>query len=316
MVSVIIPVYNVQEYLARCIDSVLCQSHKELEIILVDDGSTDHSGAMCDDYASRDSRIKVIHKNNGGLSDARNAGLDVMTGNYVTFIDADDYVHPYFVELLLRGLHESGSQIAVCRWQELNDGEEHKSVDTQYLDTVTYTRDEAINSIFYQQDLNHSACSRIFKAEIFKDLRFPVGVLYEDLAIIYPVLSKVEKVALIQPAMYYYMHRAGSIITTMTPQRTHVLDHLEALEAQLEDEAPQYLPAVRSRHMSACFNMLRLMPANDPQWQPTKERCWNYIKETRLSCLKDSNVRSKNKIAIIASYFGLNFLMTIINNSR
>ncbi|MBR6489706.1 MAG: glycosyltransferase family 2 protein, partial [Muribaculaceae bacterium] len=136
MVSVIIPVYNVQEYLARCIDSVLCQSHKELEVILVDDGSTDHSGAMCDDYASRDGRIKVIHKSNGGLSDARNAGLDVMTGDYVTFIDADDYVHPYFVELLLRGLHESGSQIAVCRWQELNDGEEHKSVDTQYLDTV------------------------------------------------------------------------------------------------------------------------------------------------------------------------------------
>ena len=94
MVSVIIPVYNVQEYLARCIDSVLCQSHKELEIILVDDGSTDHSGAMCDDYTSRDSRIKVIHKSNGGLSDARNAGLDVMTGDYVTFIDADDYLIP------------------------------------------------------------------------------------------------------------------------------------------------------------------------------------------------------------------------------
>lgn len=316
MVSVIIPVYNVQDYLARCVDSVLCQSYKDLEIILVDDGSTDHSGALCDDYASRDSRIKVIHKSNGGLSDARNAGLDVMTGDYVTFIDADDYVHPYFVELLLRGLHESGSQIAVCRWQELNDGEEHKSVDTQYLDTVTFTRDEAINSIFYQQDLNHSACSRIFKAEIFKDLRFPVGVLYEDLAIIYPVLSKVEKVALIQPAMYYYMHREGSIITTMTLQRTHVLDHLEALEAQLEEEAPQYLPAVRSRHMSACFNMLRLMPANDPQWQPTKERCWDYVKKMRLSCLKDSNVRSKNKIASLASYFGVNFLIATINKGR
>ena len=100
MVSVIIPVYNVQEYLARCVDSVLSQTYTNLEIILVDDGSLDMSGDMCDDYAHKDSRVRVVHKSNGGLSDARNAGLDIASGNYVAFIDADDYVHHQFVEKL------------------------------------------------------------------------------------------------------------------------------------------------------------------------------------------------------------------------
>lgn len=316
MVSVIIPVYNVQDYLVRCIESVLCQSYKELEIILVDDGSTDQSGAVCDDYAEHDSRIRVIHKSNGGLSDARNAGLDVMTGDYVTFIDADDYVHPCFVELLLRAINDSGSQIAVCRWQELCEGSTHKPVDTSLIALQTFTQEEAIKSIFYQKELTHSACSRIFKATIFDNLRFPTGVLYEDLATIYPIMKKVDTVALIDPPMYYYVHRKGSIINTMTLQRTQVLEHLEALEKQVEEESPQYLPAVRSRHMSACFNMLRLMPANDPQWQPTKKRCWEYIKSTRIMCLKDNNVRDKNKIACLISFLGLRFLLMIINKNR
>ena len=112
MVSVIIPVYNVQEYLARCVDSVLSQTYTNLEIILVDDGSLDMSGDMCDDYAHKDSRVRVVHKSNGGLSDARNAGLDIASGNYVAFIDADDYVHHQFVEKLYDTLQSTGAQIA------------------------------------------------------------------------------------------------------------------------------------------------------------------------------------------------------------
>ena len=313
MISVIIPVYNVQDYLARCVDSVLVQTHQDLEIILVDDGSTDASGDICDQYAERDSRICVIHKSNGGLSDARNAALDVMRGDYVTFVDADDYVHPQFVELLLHTIEDTGAPIAVCRWQELNDGEQPKSVDTGHITTKLFSQAEAINSVFYQQELNHSACSRLFKASIFDSLRFPVGKLYEDLAVIYPILKKVDRVALISPAMYYYMHRTGSIIESMTLQRTHVLDHLESLEAQVADEAPQYLPAVRSRHLSACFNMLRLMPADDPEWQPTKQRSWQYVKSIRNLCIADPHVRLKNKTAILLSYFGLDFLLKFIN---
>ena len=316
MVSIIIPVYNVQDYLARCVDSVLTQTYTDLEIILVDDGSIDISGDICDEYALHDARVRVIHKENGGLSDARNAGLDVARGNYVAFIDADDYVHPSFVELLLKTINETGAQIAVSTWQELKDGDKPRKVKTKRPRCTILTQEEAISSVFYQKKLNHSACSRIFETQLFNNLRFPEGMLYEDLAIIYPLLCKVEKVALINTPMYYYMHRQGSIITTMSLRRTHVLDHIERIEEQVTDEAPQYLPAVRSRHLSACFNMLRLMPVDEPKWQATKERCWDYIKNMRFLCIKDSKVRLKNKIACLLSYFGVDFLIKIINNNR
>lgn len=316
MVSIIIPVYNVQDYLARCVDSVLTQTYTDLEIILVDDGSIDISGDICDEYALLDARVRVIHKENGGLSDARNAGLDVARGNYVAFIDADDYVHPSFVELLLKTINETGAQIAVSTWQELKDGDKPRKVKTKRPRCTILTQEEAISSVFYQKKLNHSACSRIFETQLFNNLRFPEGMLYEDLAIIYPLLCKVEKVALINTPMYYYMHRQGSIITTMSLRRTHVLDHIERIEEQVTDEAPQYLPAVRSRHLSACFNMLRLMPIDDPKWQATKERCWDYIKNMRFLCIKDSKVRLKNKIACLLSYFGVAFLIKSINNNR
>lgn len=316
MVSVIIPVYNVQDYLARCIDSVLAQTYKDLEIILVDDGSHDTSGDICDEYDLKYRFIRVIHKNNGGLSDARNAGLDVAQGKYVTFIDADDYVHPRFVEELLNTIESTGAQIAACTWQELKDGDTPHEVKFDKARCRIYSQQEAINTVFYQGDLNHSACSRIFETQLFDDLRFTEGALYEDLAIIYPLLCKVNKVALLKAPMYYYMHRAGSIITTMSLRRTQVLDHLEKLETQVSNEAPQYLPAVRSRHLSACFNMLRLMPSKDPKWKQTKYRCWEYVKNMRFLCIKDSKVRLKNKIACFLSLFGLNFLMLIINKNR
>ncbi len=316
MVSVIIPIYNVQDYLARCIDSVLAQTYTDLEIILVDDGSHDASGDICDEYDLKYRFVRVIHKTNGGLSDARNAGLDVAQGKYVTFIDGDDYVHPRFVEELMHTIEQTGAQIAACTWQELNDGDTPREVKFHKAKCKTYTQHEAINTVFYQGELNNSACSRIFERQLFHDLRFPEGALYEDLAIIYTLLRKVEKVALLKAPMYYYMHRKGSIITTMSLRRAQVLDHLEAIEDQVADDAPQYLRAVFSRHLSACFNMLRLMPAKDPKWQPVKQRCWTYIKDTRILCITDKNVRLKNKIAILLSFLGLGFLMTIINKSR
>ena len=316
MVSVIIPIYNVQDYLARCIDSVLAQTYKDLEIILVDDGSHDTSGDICDEYDLKYRHVRVIHKANGGLSDARNAGLEVAQGKYVTFLDGDDYVHPNFVEALLHTIETTGAQIAACTWQELKDGDTPRKVNLEKASCKTYTQSEAINTVFYQGELNHSACSRIFEKQLFDDLRFPEGALYEDLAIIYPLLRKVDKVALLKAPMYYYMHRAGSILTNMSLRRTQVLDHLEELEKQVAEEAPQYLPAVRSRRLSACFNMLRLMPSRDPKWQPTKQRCWDYIKKMRVSCLKDMKVRAKNKAASILSFLGIGITTFIINRNR
>lgn len=312
MVSVIIPVYNVQHYLARCLDSVLAQSYNNLEIIVVDDGSTDASGTMCDDYAARDSRVKVIHKSNGGLSSARNAGLDAMTGDWVTFIDSDDFVHPDYVTTFMRLADKA--PVVIGTWQELNEGEQPRIITPIFGDFITLSRNEALKRIYYQQDINHSTCCKLFNAKLFSSLRFPEGMLYEDLAVSYDLLGQASEIVVAStPPIYYYVHRPGSIVTTMKLERTHVLDHLDKIEQQVAVNDPQLLPAVRSRHMSACFNMLRLMPAHDPKWQLTKERCWKYIKNMRNLCIKDPNVRLKNKIAITLSYLGLAPLLLIIN---
>lgn len=322
LVSVIIPVYNVQDYLARCIDSVVTQTYHELQILLVDDGSTDSSGSICDDYAKKDQRITVIHKKNGGLSDARNAGLDAMNGNYVTFIDADDYVHPQFVELLLNTIINTGAQIAVCHWKQLKESDTtpiscgDKACRYEKNEPITiFYREQALRSIFYQKELTHSACSRLFDSSIFSDICFPRGVLYEDLAVIYPIMRKVNTVALIGPEMYFYMHHPGSITSTLSLQRTQVLDILDDIEQQVATEEPHLLPAVQSRHMSACFNMLRIMPLNDPAWDATREKCIDYTKKMRKLCLFDKNVRIINKIAIILSYLGVKPLLFVINRN-
>lgn len=323
LVTVIIPVYNVQDYLARCIDSVVTQTHHNLQILLVDDGSTDSSGSICDDYAKKDRRITVIHKENGGLSDARNAGLDAMDGDYVTFIDGDDYVHPQFVELLLNTMAKSGAQIAVCNWKKVK---EHNATSTACKDLechhekseplTIFNRQQALHSIFYQQELTHSACSRVFAASIFSDIRFPQDMLYEDLAIIYPIMRKVDTVALTSLTMYFYLQRSGSITSTVSLQRTQVLNILDNIEKQVATLNPELLPAVHSRHMSACFNMLRIMPPNDPAWQSTRELCIEYTKKMRKSCLRDKNVRLKNKLAILLSYLGSKPLLLVINRNN
>ena len=236
-----------------------------------------------------------------------------MTGSTVTFIDSDDYVHPAYIATLMR--HHHLAPIVIGTWQELNEGDTPAPAATiNGDDAQLLSRDEALSRIYYQQDINHSACCKLFDASLFSTLRFPEGMIYEDLAISYDLFKQVDTVVSLhtQP-IYYYMHRQGSIINTMTLERTHVLDHLEKIEQEVTTQAPHLLPAVRSRHMSACFNMLRLMPLNDPQWLPTRNRCWEYVKNMRFLCIKDPKVRLKNKIAILLSFFGLNFLLTFIN---
>ena len=315
MVTVIIPVYNVQDCLARCVESVLEQTHRDLEIILVDDGSSDSSGSMCDEMATRDSRVKVVHKPNGGLSSARNAGLDAMTGDYVTFIDADDYVHRRFVETLLGVMSDNRVQVAVCDWQEFNEGEMPRPVGNEVPAPVLYPSMQALEMMLYQQGITHSACSRLFSASVFAGgLRFREGALYEDLAIIYDLMKQVTTLAWVDVPLYYYVHRAGgSITSTVTPKRAQVLEHLDCIEKKAQREAPQLLPAVRSRKLSACFNMLRIMDAHDRQWIPIKNESFACIRQLRGEALSNPRVRARNKIACLISFLGLRILMVCLN---
>ena len=173
LVTVIVPVYQVERYLTQCLHSIVSQTYDRLEIWLVDDGSTDGSAQLCDDWAARDSRIHVIHKPNGGLSDARNAALDVMTGDLVMMVDGDDYVGGDCVETLVRVIGDTDSDMAVGQWQMFRDGDSVAPPSSLPGQVKVFTRDQAINKVFYQDTLTNSACSRLFKAALFSGLRFP-----------------------------------------------------------------------------------------------------------------------------------------------
>jgi len=317
LISVIVPVYNVEKYLDECLESIVAQSYRHLEILVVDDGSTDHSGEMCDRWAERDERIKVIHQPNGGLSAARNTALDVMTGELVMMVDSDDVIHPQAAQLLLELLQRYDADMAIAHQLSFTSSEA-LVFPTLQKDSRTrcYGKDKAMLAILYQHGLTHSPCGRLYRASVFKDVRYPVGKLYEDIAVIYPLMMKCERIAAIDEYLYGYRQRTSSITGYFSPRRVDIIDTLEKLETQIEHENPQYLSAVRSRLLSAYFNIL-LLSNQDKSTDHSQlgDRCWKGIRRLRCGCLFDSKVRLKNKFGIIASYMGRWFLCSVLGKN-
>ena len=313
LISVIVPVYNVEAYLDQCMESIIGQSYRNLEILVVDDGSTDDSGSMCDRWAERDERISVIHQPNGGLSAARNSALDMMNGQLVTMVDSDDVLHPDLVKTLLDVMTRHQADIAVGGYQSFYGNDLSFPGLSSAPHERIYNQHEATLAIFYQQALTHSAWGRLYKASLFgSHLRYPVGLLYEDLAVIYPLLQSCSRVVTIDTPLYGYRQRDKSILQTFSPRRAAVLDICEDLERTMQQHNPQYLAAVRSRLLSAYFNIMLLSHQDKGgDYHQLQERCWQGIKRLRAACMADPNVRKKNKIGIIASYLGRWFLCDI-----
>ena len=209
--SVVVPVYKVEAYLEKCVSSLLNQVFHDFEVILVDDGSPDNCGAICDELAKNDYRIRVIHKNNGGLSDARNVGIEAAKGDYIGFVDSDDWIAPEMYEKLLQVAGESKADIAVCGVYRVKDGK--TSVLHSFEKGYIFEHDEAMRRILSNQ-IKSYACNKIYRRHLFNDLCYPVGRAYEDLATTYLLFAKAKRVACINYIGYYYLYRPASITTT------------------------------------------------------------------------------------------------------
>ena len=244
IVSIIVPVYNVEPYIYECVDSLLGQTYRDLEIILVDDASPDNCPRICDEYALKDPRIKVIHKPNGGLSDARNAGIDVATGAYVMFVDSDDYIVPTMVEHLLSMMEQSGAGIASCGYT----GELDKlSAETDGQFRVA-TAGEALKHILVEREISTSASTKLFETRLFEDVRFPVGKIYEDYATIYKVIHKAGKVAYNNENKYYYRPNPGGITGgKFYKKQMQYFEISEQVMAFVSAEYPEYEKYVNNR---------------------------------------------------------------------
>ena len=231
-ISVIVPVYKVEPYLRQCVDSILAQTFQDLELILVDDGSPDNCGAICDEYAARDSRIHVIHQSNGGLSAARNAALDWMFANsstqYLTFIDSDDWVHERYLELLYREIDKRQLSISACDFAYVSQSEEEMSLsgDFEVLEMPTET--------FWCEKFAcaASACYKLFSKELFHNLRFHVGRLFEDQMLMPSVVFQVQSIRYIEATLYAYRIRdTGITHQEWSPSK---LDYCDGMEMQME----------------------------------------------------------------------------------
>ena len=211
LISVIVPVYKVEDLLSRCVDSITQQSYQNLEIILVDDGSPDRCGEICDDYARRDGRVRVIHKLNGGVSDARNAALTIATGSYLTFVDSDDWIHADYVSTLYRLSQEHGSEISASRF--LRTDRFVKDAAPSEPSVQTLSRDAVLEQLVGRlHTLLTVPWAKLYKSELFTGTTFPVGRIHEDEFTTYRVLAHANSTTLTSASLYYYWQRPESIM--------------------------------------------------------------------------------------------------------
>lgn len=212
MISVIVPIYKVEDFLHKCVDSIINQTYQDLEIILVDDGSPDNCGYICDEYAKKDSRIKVIHKKNGGLSDARNAGMDIATGDYISFIDSDDYIEENMYECMLNNLITENADICICGYKVVDyDGKIIKKISQH---NKVLIKDEAFFQLMEGNVFYAIMCNKLFSNRIFKnkELRFPVGKIHEDEFLIHYIYGECNKICVLEASLYNYISRDSSIM--------------------------------------------------------------------------------------------------------
>lgn len=282
LISVIVPIYDVEKYLARCVDSIVNQTYKNLEIILVDDGSPDLCPQMCDDYAEKDSRIKVVHKKNGGLSDARNAGMAVAKGEYISFIDSDDYVSDDFFECLLDVMNKENSDIAECSVVKLYEDNRFDEFSDD-LSVKTYDTQDAMSVLIAENPFHQHVWNKLYKTELVRDIPYAVGKLNEDEFWTYQVFGRANKVSKLNKTMYYYFQRNSSIMGVgYNIRRLDALEGKANRQKYIENNFPELSTQAKIDLYGSCMfayqSVLKFLSGAD------KKKALSIIKKYKNNC--------------------------------
>lgn len=305
LISVIVPAYNVEKFIGKCIDSILRQSFKDFEVLLIDDGAKDSTPEICDACAKKDSRIKVYHKENGGLSDARNYGIDRMQGKYVTFIDSDDYVDSGYFEYLY-GLitQEEDIQIAICGKKSVRENENASPDPETFHEIITGER--AVQKMLCGHGSGHSAWGKLYSANLWKTVRYPKGKIYEDYATTYRVMALVDKAAWGNAAMYFYVQHIESIMHQKCSRRSLSL-------VDIADEETEFIvkkwPALKqealARKVTSELKCLQnILNAKNEEFDDYKQKIVEDVRRHKGELLASKKVALKTKIKIIALLLG------------
>ena len=313
LISIIVPCYNVERYLPKCVDSILNQTYKNLEVWLVDDGSPDRCGIICDEYAQKDTRIKVIHKQNGGLSDARNVAIDVATGEYIVFIDSDDRVTFDHVETLYNLAQKYEVDLAAAQFMEEHEGFS-TTLDKDTPKEYKLGAEDALETMFYQDKIENSAWGKIYKRSLFATgIRYPKGKLYEDFATTYKLIEKAGSVAITSKKTTFYLIRNDSIQGECYNERKNaILEFGDQLLEHFQPSKAKLYNAICCRLLSAYFNIF---------FQMERGNKWESVYWKRICCLRanvchNSKARKKARIAAFLSYLGIDITRFIFSFNK
>lgn len=316
LISVIVPVYNVEAYLDRCLRSLVEQTLGDLEIILVDDGSTDTSGDLCDAWAKRDERIVVIHKKNGGLSDARNAGAAQARAPYLGFVDSDDYLAPTMYEVLYESLCKEQADIAVCG--VCDKYADHEEIPAEICYSVM-TPPEVLSDIFLNKTLMVGVPPRLYPAWLINEVPSPVGKAHEDAFIVVDLFCRVDRIVVDTQPLYFYCHNEGTITSSSYGQAS--LDSIEAWETNCEKVEKKY-PAIVSDVMFRCYwayfdaldNMVLAAPGRvDPA---DESRVVSYLRSHYRAIMGHRDVSMQRKVALNALIVGRGCYRALVRLQR
>ena len=318
LISVIIPVYNVERYLNECLNSVLVQTFHNLEIILVNDGSTDKTEEICDEFAKKDNRVHVFHKGNTGVASSRNIGVDLASGDFIIFVDGDDVADKEMIEILYDNLKKYDADISICGLQNFDKKMPESVLKNQ--ETIVMNNIEAIESMFYQRYFDTGPVAKLYKSSIVNKNRFPDGKFFEDLFTVYKFLNDAKKVVFTPEIHYYY--RQNEISLMHKDFENSILDELSAIdeiESFVNKEHPELETPFLSRKFSSYCQVLGWIPSNNSsnEIKKIKRNIWSFIKTYRNKMIKDKKARLKNRIAAFLSFGGkcLFYQFVVLNKS-
>lgn len=299
LISIIIPVYKVEDYLERCVDSVLNQTYENIEVILVDDGSPDKCGEMCDKYAQKHDNVIVIHQKNQGLSAARNTGIRTAKGQFLGFVDSDDFIEKNMYELLYDVLEVNNADISVGGIIDCYEETGIKEKDFN-KEVKVYTGEEAIKDVLINQgNITAHVVTKLYRKQIFDMISFPEGKLYEDSFTIIDFLIKAEKIAVVNHGVYYYWHRGGSIVESPFSERDmHLIRAWENNQKTIMKKMPELKEAIEFRYFWSCFYLLDKIYIEDKKHNEEAELVY-ILKNNFSNIIKNKYFRKNRKLAMV-----------------
>lgn len=307
LVSVIIPVYNVAPFLRQCLDSIINQTYQNIEILLVDDGSTDDSGKICDEYAKNDARIQVIHKKNGGQATARNDAIKVAQGEYVIYIDGDDYIGHTHIQSLIQAAEKYDADFVQCEMEKFYNNFNVLKVyplNKEMCKTQIYSASDALKEFSYQGKFTPSPVCKLIKKDLMAGLEFPVGVGYEDMAVVYKVIGRAHRIVYISEISYYYRQHNGSTMhTKFSDKKVDRIRIAKLFLNYVKENYPEVVISAYTRYSLAQLQLLMELPFGK-KYRNLRNIAFHNLKESRTIVLHDKEAPTRLKVMIGASYLG------------